>query len=132
MDTVNLQVNWIAVIIAAAIYYILGAIWYSEKLFGNPTWMHWQKPANPVPGYIGEAIIGLVIAFVMAGFIHALRIARPLEGAVVGFWLWLGFVATTQFSAVLWKGKTLKGFFIHNAFLLISFLLMGGVLAAFR
>ena len=54
------------------------------------------------------------------------------DGAHVGFWVWLGFIATTYFSAVIWQKMHPKEFFIHVGYSLIALLLMGGVLAVWH
>jgi hypothetical protein len=33
------ELNWLAVLIGAAIYFVLGALWYSPMLFARP----WQR-----------------------------------------------------------------------------------------
>lgn len=131
------RVNHFAVVIAALIYYILGAIWYSPKLFGE----HWMKhegltPSEPkksmVLAFIGEFILDLVIAYVLAALFGLLDVLEVQEGIIIAFWIWLGFLATTHFSAVLWGKKTFAHYLIHAGFMLLGLVLMAIVLVYLR
>jgi hypothetical protein len=134
--TINADVNYWAVLLAAAAYYILGSLWYSPKLFGH-LWMkheglHPHQVEFRWQAFVGEAIIDLIIAYVLALVLDIAKVTTPLEGLVVALWLWIGFVGTTQFSGVLWGRKSFKGFLIYAGFTLIGFLMMGAILAALR
>lgn len=50
-------------------------------------------------------------------------------GAQVGFWIWLGFIAASSLSAVLWEGKKPVIYYIYNSYMLLSLLVFGGMLA---
>jgi hypothetical protein len=127
----DVPVNYMAVIIAAVAYFILGAIWYAPTMFGSRWMKHeWgqqeQKSHFPrILAYLGEMIIALMMAYILALFIEITHATDMLEGVVVALWVWLGFIATTHFSAVLWGRKTLKSFFIHAGFILLGLLIMG-------
>lgn len=132
----NVHVNYLAVALAAAAYYVLGAIWYSPAVFGN-RWMKHEwgqeetgKSTPKVAAYIGELIISIILAYILTLFIEIAQAKKLLEGIVVSLWIWVGFIATTHFSAVLWGRKTLKSFFIHAGFMLFGLLLMGAIISA--
>lgn len=134
----NVPVNYLAVVLAAAAYFILGAVWYSPNMFGQRWMKHeWGQPDDQkrlptVIAYIGELIISLIIAYILALFIEITRAREILEGIVIALWIWLGFIATTHFSAVLWARKTLKSFFIHAGFMLFGLLIMGALITIIR
>lgn len=130
----DISINYLAVVLAAIAYFVLGAIWYSPKVFGS-LWLK-HDPSTIETGrttmiiaFIGEAIIGLIIAYILAIFIRVSQADTVIKGIVVSLWIWLGFVATTHFSAVLWGRKSLMNFFIHAGFLLAGFLLMGAIIS---
>jgi len=124
------QVNIIAVIIAAAIYFGLGWLWYSPKMFGA-AWLKevgLKELKKDKTSLVGEALIGLIIASVLALFMGMTHSVSTLGGFKIGFLSWLGFVASTHLSGVLWGRKTLTMFYISSGFLLTAYLLMGMVI----
>lgn len=133
----DIYVNHTAAIAAALIYYILGALWYMPCCFGTRHIKHDEvnaeehSTAHTIAAYIFEFILDLIIAYVLTLFIIITRAEDYIDGITVALWIWMGFIATTHFSAVLWGRKTLKSFFIHGCFMLIGFLAMGGVIMYF-
>ncbi|MEX0649461.1 MAG: DUF1761 domain-containing protein [Candidatus Andersenbacteria bacterium] len=132
------DVNWVAVVVAAVISIVLGFLWYSKVLFGK----QWQaehgwsdsdlkkKQKDMGPSY-GLMIVGsLVAAYVLALVVRAFSASTTGNGVSIGFWVWLGFVATTQLGKVLWEGKSWKLFSIDTGYSLVSYALMGAVLAS--
>lgn len=138
----DVPINYLGVLIAAIIYFIIGAIWYSPFLFGNQCEKRNENFENVEEGkvrccsckagsFIGEFFVSLIIAYVLALFIQISRAGEIVEGITIAFWIWLGFVATTHFSAVLWDRKTVKHYLIHTGFMLVGFLSMGAFLIYF-
>ena len=97
--------NYYAVVIAAVISFVFGAVWYG--LLGKP-WMAAigkteadLKEANagyPIPPAFVIAIISqLVMAYVLAGVIGHLGQGNVTmwNGVISGAFVWLGFVITT-------------------------------------
>lgn len=135
----QIQIDWLTVIIAAAINMLIGYFWYSKWLFG-PTWLKLQsektgkhivqeeKPSMMTMLY--AAIVSLVIAYFLAFFEGYLGVTTVTDGMFVGFCFWLGFVATTQIGSVLWEKGSFQLFMIHTGCKLLSFLVMSGVIGA--
>lgn len=126
------DVNWIGVILAAIANMIIGSLWYSPYLFGKE-WAEAQKMdirtlvATPLH-YAGAFLISLLTAFVLAVLLHKFGIVSYENAFTLAFWIWLGFVATTHFSGVLWAKRPLKSYLIDTAYALLSFLVMAAVL----
>ena len=128
----SIQIDFFTVVIAALLNMVIGSVWYSKWLFG-PTWMKLQKMAVDEYNmlYLGyELIISLVIAYFLAFFETYLSVTTVTDGMFVGFCFWLGFVATTQISQVLWSKSPLRLFFLNTGCKLLSFLVMSGVIGA--
>lgn len=128
----QIQIDWLTVVIAAALNIFIGMVWYSKWLFG-PTWMklHKNPPAKPSGSTIlYAAVVSLIIAYFLAFFEGHLRVTTVTDGMFVGFCLWLGFVATTQIGSVLWEKGSFQLFAIHTGCKLLSFLVMSGVIGA--
>jgi hypothetical protein len=133
----DVPVSYFAVLLAAIVYFIIGSIWYAPFIFGN-RWMKYEEAKLQEPphyyhlshiaSYIGEFIISLIIAYVLALFIEISQAEEMIEGVIIALWVWIGFIATTHFSAVLWGRKTVKSFFIHAGFMLVGLIAMGTVI----
>jgi hypothetical protein len=126
--------NWFwAVVGAAVIYIVVSMIWYSQMLFGK-AWMKLAKvnmkntKHGMFPSIIGSIIVALIIAYFLACMVHRFKSFDFMNGAGIGFWIWLGFVATTEFSNVLWAKKPFKMYLIDTGCWLVTFVLMGGAI----
>jgi|TARA_B100002003_G_scaffold195869_1_gene185869 hypothetical protein len=129
--------NAIALIVAAVVAQILGMLWYGP-VFGKQWlgFMGWSKAdadkrmkegkKNMIIAFVGS----LVTAYVFSMILGQLGTVGFSAGAVVGFWVWLGFLATTQMGSVLWEGKPKGLYYLNTLFSLVNLALMGGILAA--
>ena len=134
-----MEINYLAVLLAAVVYMIVGSLWYSPLLFAKP-WMKLlgiskDKMGNPdsLPKLlIISFVCGLVMAYVLSHVINAFQATNAVDGAMGGFWMWLGFVATYGLVNTLYAGKPLKLFYIDTGYYLVSLVLMGMVIAAMR
>jgi hypothetical protein len=62
------QLNWLAVVVAALVYFVLGAIWYAPPTFGR-IWQRsigWDPDAAPPQMQVTGYLIPLVAYLVMA------------------------------------------------------------------
>jgi hypothetical protein len=129
--------NIIAVVLAAILYFGLGAFWYSRLLFGVQ-WMEERgidpdKMEKPNPNiYLITFLAILLSSFVL---VHLIKLADPnsnaLTGAVTGFWVGLGVILTTHGINALYSGKSMRLFLIDVGYHLVGFLVMGAVLGQF-
>lgn len=137
--------NWLAVLVAGIVIFMLGGLWYSPVLFAKK-WIALQNKteeqmraeaagANMPLMYASAFLTGLIIATTMAMvFAH---IANDMQmnaayGALLGALLWLGFAATTSYATALFSGKPRQLWFIDSAYNLVSFVLAGIILAVWR
>jgi hypothetical protein len=114
-------INWWAVLVAALAQMGVGMLWYGP-VFGKQ-WMAYvgitPESMKNMPLTMWQAMIGgLVTALVMATvlsyaslFFAATTITHAL---LLAFWMWLGFVLTTQAGSFLWEGKPF-GLLLLNA-----------------
>ena len=101
----SVEVNYLAVFLAAASSMVVGSIWYAPSVFGN-TWMKLakvdpKKQSSPKAMTIlmgGTFLISLLTAYVLA---HMIFLSNQFFGNSylsdalnTAFWVWLGFVAT--------------------------------------
>src|SRR5689334_10414219 len=94
-----LPINWLAVLVAAIIRMAVGFAWYSPPLLLKP----WQALTGVTPetmkaglgkAMVVDVIASLVMSFALANIIVGANISDWLNGALAGFWVWLGFQAT--------------------------------------
>jgi len=130
----HFAINWWAVLAAAVARMVLGAIWYSPPLFFN-RWMaltgitHAEMNRRMPMLLLVDFVCAVLIGFVL---VHAVRYAGAVgvaQGAVVGFFNWLGFVATVTLGITLYEKKPFALFAITNGWQLISLMVMGAILA---
>ena len=133
------SLNWFAILVAAIATMVVGFLWYSPLLFAKP-WMRemgydpndkaktqeMQKSAGPA--YAGSFVASLISAFTVALILHAIRADSVHDGLITGFHIWLGFVATVQFTGALFAKQSMKLFAINTSYQLVCYLAMGAIL----
>lgn len=132
----DVQINYLAVLIAAIVYFILNLIWYSPQVFGKELVHHEIINKSRIPStigsYIGEFIVDLILAFVLALVIEFARADTSLDGLKVAFWVWLGFIATTHFCDVLWGRKGFISYLFTVGLILVGILIIGAIIPYIR
>jgi hypothetical protein len=122
---------------------IIGFIWYSPLLFAK-AWVRemgydindkakmeeMRKSAGPA--YAGSFVAGFISAFTLALILHGLRAEDLRFGLMAGFHIWLGFVATVQFTGALFAKQSMKLFAINTGYQLVCYLVMSAILTAWR
>jgi hypothetical protein len=130
------MVNYLAIVVASVASFVLGMLWYSPLVLGN-IWMKLEKltkkdmEAAKKRGMAKPMFFNAVSLLVTAYVLNYLMDLTSLHGSILGFWAWIGFVATVSMAPVLWKGQSWNLYLFNNAHTLVSFLLMGLVLSLF-
>ena len=129
------DINLTAIFTAALVNMAMGALWYSRYLFGSEwvrlvgkSMQELRKGSNR--GYFIAAIGALIMAYVFAHFIQYVGANNYMEGAIAGFWLWLGFVAVTSATNSMFAGRPLGLWRIDASYFLVVMLINGALLAA--
>jgi hypothetical protein len=99
---VEVEVNWLAIVLATLSSLVVGAVWYSPALFAN-TWMKLAKltpktAASPAVAIPTATVVAFLTAYVLA---HVTFVMHEFYGhasflgdaLTTAFWLWLGFTA---------------------------------------
>lgn len=136
----QVQINLLAVLVAAVLGMVVGFVWYSQALFGK----QWQSLSGYTPEKMKAMkndmaktygimfVCEIIMAYVLAHFLVFAEARTVAQGMQGGFWAWLGFVATTMLTGVLFDKKPLKLYAINTGYHLASLLVMGALLAAWR
>ena len=132
------SINWLAVVACVVISMISGSIWYNPKTF-FPAWWAVVGGGKSQPGMENMGLtwgLTVVSSFVqavsMAFMVKAMDGTTAASGAMVGFMLWLGFIAPTYLVNKLFAGHGLKIWAIEIGNHLINFLLFGALLAVWK
>lgn len=132
-----MKTNYLAVIVAAIAYWLLGAIWYGV-VFGE-AWMALEhmtpeqaRSMNPVLPYVITLVLNVLIAYALAQ-ICIWRNADTLgRGASVGVLLWVGFVGPVTFTTYMYEMRPKELYAINQFFPLAGFVLMGAILGGWK
>ena len=136
--TPPVEINYLAVLVAAIISMVIGFLWYGP-LFGK-TWMKLAsmsetqikgaKKKRMTKLYIIAFIGTLVTSLVLAHFIDYTESTKIGDAFQAAFWIWLGFIAPLLLGSVLWEGKSLKLFFLNAIYNLVSLVIAAIILTA--
>ena len=132
-----MKTNYLAVIVAAIAYWLLGAIWYGV-VFGE-AWMALEhmtaeqaRSMNPVLPYVITLALNVLIAYALAQ-ICIWRNANTLgRGASVGVLVWIGFVGPVTFTTYMYEMRPKELYAINQFFPLAGFVLMGAILGGWK
>ena len=160
-----MEINWLAILVAALSTLVVGSIWYNPKVFGT-IWMRESgmteekaKGANMLKIFGLTIIFSFFIAFILQFLvIHQFgpsgmvggdpSIAKPsydafmndygdayrtfkhgvLHGFMAGLFLALPLIGVNS----LYERKSWKYIFINGGYWIVSFMLMGGILSAWK
>ncbi len=130
-------INVWSVLAITVVSFIFSFLWYGP-LFGK-LWLKLAKvPAIEVAkakkkgmGGMGKQMLlgfigTFILTYIFSGFISLLGIVDTVQGAILGFWIWLGFFAsTTLLNGTLWEGKSWGLFFFNALYWLINLKMIG-------
>ena len=131
------SVNWIAVIVAAVASMALGFGWYMA--LGNQ-WMgalgktrdQIMASGNQAAPFIIAILMQLVMAYSLALFVPKLMGSTSIvNGLIVGFHVWLGFVITSMIINHRYQGSKWSLTLIDGGYLLGVLLVQGVVIGLF-
>lgn len=136
------KINFITVVVAVLINFILGFIWYTAlfakvwtKEMGYDPDMRPEKKTM-IKGMalmlVGNFLFVWVLAWTMAGwqFIpHAKEMGPMVNGINSAIFLWLGFYVPVHLSGVVWEKKSWKLFAINAGYHLASLVVVALLLA---
>lgn len=138
------NVNWLAVLVAALVSFLVGFAWYHKNVFGTI----WMKEAGISPDAPNSAnmskIFGLTFVYsvVMAANLAMFLQDPPKDcgldpisagnGTFYGFLTGFGWVAMAQFITGLFEMKSWKYMAINAGYHVVTLTIMGAILGAWR
>lgn len=132
----NIDINWLAVIVAALTSFVVGGLWYSPLLLGK-AWQAENKLSDEqIQGGNKARIFGftflwsVVMAANLAFFVSGVETLG--EVLFYAFAAGFGWVSLGLFVIGLFELKTTRYMLINAGYQTISFLLMGLVLGLWK
>ena len=131
----TVTINLLAVLVAAIVGHVLGAVWFSPKVFGK-AWMEGSgnhpKPedAHPKMGkLLAISFVGtLVMSYILAHFVDYVGATDAAGALSLAFWTWLGFFATSTLGSVLWDCKKSSWWWVMNGYYFVQLAIMSLIL----
>ena len=132
----NVVINWWAVIVAAAVNMVVGAIWYSPAMFAKD----WSKlvgrkmeeMGDGAKGYVITAIGALIQGLILSYIVGWSGATTAAKGAWLGLLIWVGFVAITQGVNTVFAGTRKKLWAINTGYFLVVLVINAAILAVWR
>lgn len=132
MGSVAAAINLWAVLVAAAVTFVIGGLWYSPLLFAR-IWMAENglreedlKGSNMAKIFGVSFALQLIAAFMLAMFVGPKATAG--FSTLAGFMVGLGWVATSFGVVYLFERRSIKLWLINAGYLTVSFTVMGVIL----
>ncbi len=128
----DVDINYWAVIVTAAVPVVLGALWYSPAMFAR-SWLEAvgrtrDEMSGAEMGYVLSALGALLTSYALARIERWAEVDDVVNGALVGLLVWLGFVATVLAVTTYFGGRPAKLWLINAGYQLVSLVAMGGIL----
>lgn len=136
----DIPINWLAVVVAAVLSFVIGGLWYSPLLFAK-AWVRahgytdeqvQRMRANAPKAYAISFLCMLVMAAILAFLLGLTPIIRWQGGAKLGLLCWAGFAATIGLTQQVYSEKKPATFLIDAGYQLVYLVLMGALLAWWR
>ena len=123
------DLNWLAVVVAAVVYFIIGSLWYANFLFGRQ--YREAIGAEDGPPAVSAMVINIVAWFIAAlalGLIAtALGTDDAVDGIVLGLVVSIGFIGTNRVVGRAYGADNPKLMPINAPYTLIGYAAMGAV-----
>ena len=136
----QVHINFLAVVVAAVVAFLIGGLWYSPLLFAK----QWVKAHGYTDDQVAEMqkgagkayavtlvcdfLIALAIA-VLVGYIH---MERCVQGLKLGLLIWAGIAFPLGLIASMFSGKRITVFVIDTAYQLVYLVLMGAIITVWQ
>ena len=132
--TVNLGINYLAIIVAAIAAVAIGIVYYGILGVGDrQSRMLGASPARPGPAQGATGlIVGLVNAWVIAVLSLNLGAASIVDAVVLGALVWLGFGATFKAAQVAFERRPWAVWVLQGVHDLIVEIVVAGIVTLWR
>lgn len=130
----NVEVNYLAVVLATLSTMVVGSVWYTKAVFGK-LWIKLAKIDEKAMNKAGvyPILITLVVSFITAYVLaHVAYLSNQFfnnsflqDSLTTAFWVWLGFTAARIITHDAFEVRRKKLTLITIGHELVTFLVMG-------
>lgn len=135
--------NILAILVSAVACFVIGFIFHVPPL--GKIWMKLNNIPMPsgdvkMPGMwkqmLTNFVMNIICAWVLSGIVNTANLAYGnmtwSTGAILGAFLWLGFIVTNTSNDVIWMGKNKKAWGYEMLSSLCCLVVMGIILAIWK
>ena len=134
----NVEVNWLAIVLAALSTMVVGSVWYAKGVFGN-LWIRLAKLDEKKMAKQGAAkpiIITVVVSFLSAYVLahmaylsnHFFNNSFLWDAMATAFWGWVGFTAARFITHDAFEGRPARLTILNITHELVTFMVMGAII----
>jgi len=135
-----MRINYPAVLVATIVHFLIGGLWYGllfsnkfiELIAWSPEKLQEMQNHNPAKEMMIAFISALVLVYILAHFVQYTKARTALDGIQTSFWLWLGFIATTQLATVVFEERKLGLYLINVGYQFVACSLAGIILTLWK
>lgn len=133
----DVQVNYVAVVLATLSSMVVGSVWYARSVFGN-IWIKLARVdmsknrGNVATPIIVTFIVSLITAYVLA---HVAYLSNQFfdhsflqDTMSTAFWLWLGFTAARFITHDAFEGRPAKLTVLNISHEFVTIMIMGFII----
>jgi hypothetical protein len=131
------ELNWLAVLVAALAYFVLGALWYSNTMFGRQyraaVGVNPDQQGQPEPMLLVTNFVGWLVAALALGLVNvAIGADGVLDGVVLGLVVGVGLIGAHQMVNASYEGRGTAVLKVSGPYMIIGLIIMGVILAVWR
>ena len=135
-----MKIKYLAVLVAAIVHWLLGGLWYGvlfknkfmELIAWSPEKLQQMANQSEVKSLVIAFLMSLVFCYILAHFVQYTKASNAIGGLQTAFWLWLGFVVTTQLPTVIFEGRNPGLYLLNIGYQFVGCALAGVILAIWR
>lgn len=131
------ELNWLAVLVAGLAYFVLGALWYTNVLFGRQyraaVGVNPDEQGQPDPKLLVTNLVGWLVAALALGLMAvAIGAEGVVDGVVLGLVVGIGMVGAHQVVNASYEGRGTAVLKVNGPYMIIGLVVMGVILAVWR
>ncbi|TFG17809.1 MAG: DUF1761 domain-containing protein [Promethearchaeota archaeon] len=130
------MINIFAVIVSIVVYWILGAIWFSAKVFGKPWTKALRRNIEDLgPGIkqmLGSFLANVIVVIVLALILEFIGSYDVVTALLIALLVGVGFVVPTDFYDVIFEDKNMIAFLIDVGYHFLGIIIVGLILGLWK